>query len=45
MLKIHCSECKFKGEKEYIPVRCPYCHRIGTLGEMSTAQELIDEVL
>jgi len=43
-MEIYCIKCNFKGEKDHIPFRCPYCHRVGTLDEMSAAQQLIDEV-
>ena len=43
MLKIQCTKCDFEFEKEEIPSRCPYCAGEGTLGDLKTAQELLNE--
>jgi len=43
-MKLHCTKCNYKFEKDKIPHRCPYCGYEGTIKEQLTAQDILDMV-
>ena len=45
MLKLQCTKCNYKFQKEKMPHRCPYCGNEGTLKKEVTAQDVLDEVV
>ena len=42
-MKFECKKCRYVAEKEEPPKRCPYCGEEGTMGKMTSAQDLLDE--
>ena len=44
MGKLECGKCHYIFESVKKPKHCPYCSAEGTVGEIKSAQDFLDEV-
>jgi len=43
-MKLYCTKCKYRFERDKIPNRCPYCSANGSVRQVELAQDIIDQV-
>lgn len=46
MVNVFCEKCNYKynhKDSKPLPNKCPYCDAIGSIKEVKTAQDLLDE--
>ena len=44
-MKLYCTKCKYRFEKDRIPGRCPYCSSDNSVKQKEKAQDILKDVI